>query len=103
MGYEPRAIPPVYEGSDVPTATEWLKWLNTARAEALAAHELARQQMAKRIMWKFTPFKEGAKVWLEVKNLNTRLPYRKLKPKREGPFRIEKVLGPWTYKLKLPF
>lgn len=103
MGYEPRAIPLVHEGSDVPTASERLKWLNSTRAEALAAHELARQQMAERVMRNFTPFKEGDKVWLEAKNLNTGLPYRKLKPKREGPFKIEKVLSPWTYRLELPF
>ena len=103
MGYKPRAIPLIHEGSDVPTASERLKWLNTTRAEALAAHELARQQMAERVMRNFTPLKEGDKVWLEAKNLNTGLPYRKLKPKREGPFKVEKVLSPWTYRLELPF
>jgi hypothetical protein len=28
--------------------------------------------------------------------------HKKIRPKRQGPFPIEKVLGPVTYKLKLP-
>jgi hypothetical protein len=48
------------------------------------------------------PFKVNDEVWLESKNL--RIPYqsRKLAPKREGPFLIEEVLGPVTYRLTLP-
>ena len=68
----------------------------------MAAHELARQQMAERITRHFVPFKKEEKVWLEAKNLNLGIPYRKLKPKREGPFEIIKVLSPWTYQLRLP-
>ncbi|ESK83052.1 hypothetical protein Moror_16945 [Moniliophthora roreri MCA 2997] len=44
----------------------------------------------------------GQKVWLEGKNLNFGYPSKKLAPKREGPFEIESVLGPVTYKLALP-
>jgi hypothetical protein len=28
--------------------------------------------------------------------------HKKMAPKREGPFKIEEVLGPVTYQLKLP-
>ena len=47
-------------------------------------------------------FKVNDEVWLDSKNL--RIPYqsRKLAPKREGPFLIEGVLGPVTYRLTLP-
>ena len=47
-------------------------------------------------------FKKGDKVWLEAKNLKIPYASRKLAPKREGPFIIDKVMGPVTCKLKLP-
>jgi hypothetical protein len=28
--------------------------------------------------------------------------HKKMAPKREGPFKVEEVLGPVTYQLKLP-
>ena len=48
----------------------------------------------------FIPFEKGDKVWLEATNLTNRP--RKMSPKREGPFVITEVLGPLTYRLKLP-
>ena len=66
--------------------------------EALAAHELARTCMAGRC---FIPFKKGQKVWLDSHNLKTSY-HKKIRPKWEGLFKIEEVLGPLTYWLKLP-
>ena len=94
MGYEPAAIPTINPETEAPAATKRLKELSQVRQEALAAHELARQQMAERITRHFVPFKKEEKVWLEARNLNLGIPYRKLKPKREGPFEITKVLSP---------
>ena len=48
-----------------------------------------------------TPFKKGQKVWLDSQNLKTQH-HKKIRPKCEGPFEIEEVLGPVTYQLKLP-
>ena len=76
--------------------------LQGIREEVAAAHELARQRMADRINKKFKPFKLHDKVWLEAKNLRLNTPNRKLAHKREGPFKIKKVLGPMMYKLELP-
>jgi hypothetical protein len=58
--------------------------------------------MLERFNRDFVPFKEGQEVWLNCKNL--KLPYqsKKMQPRREGPFRIKKVLGPVTYQLELP-
>ena len=58
--------------------------------------------MAQRIQSKFKPFKEGDLVWLEAKNINLGVLHWKLKPKREGPFPITKVISPQAYKLQLP-
>ena len=49
----------------------------------------------------FTPFKQGQKVWLDTRHMKTSY-YKKMGPKREGPFEIEEVMGPVTYQLKLP-
>ena len=66
----------------------------------MAAHELAWSQMAARKKDTFTPFVKGQKVWLDLRNLKTSY-QKKITPKREGPFKIEEVLGPVTYQLKL--
>ncbi|EEB88728.1 hypothetical protein MPER_13264 [Moniliophthora perniciosa FA553] len=51
---------------------------------------------------KFDTFEQGQKVWVEGTNLHIGYPSKKLSPKREGPFKISKVLGPITYQLDLP-
>ena len=43
---------------------------------------------------------KGQKVWLDSQNLKT-LYHKKIRPKQEGPFEIDEVLGPVTYWLKL--
>jgi hypothetical protein len=43
----------------------------------------------------------GQKVWLDTRNMKTNY-HKKMAPKREGPFKIKEVLGPVTYRLKLP-
>jgi hypothetical protein len=62
-----------------------MKLLIRNREEALAAHELARSQMAARKKDTFTPFVKGQKVWLDLRNLKTSY-YKKITLKQEGPF-----------------
>lgn len=102
MGYHPRAFPSVFSTSHVPAVEDRLTAIQKARNEAAAAHELARQKVAERITRGFTPFIKGQKVWLDSKNLRFITDHKKLAPKRQGPFPIEEVLGPLTYRLKLP-
>jgi hypothetical protein len=71
------------------------------RNDALLAHEYARQRMKEKIKSNFTPFKKGDKVWLEGTNLKSGY-NKKITTKCEGPFTIIEVLGPITYRLKLP-
>ena len=101
QGEAPVAIPTSFENTKYPSVEERIKNLVTRREEALAAHELARSRMADRIKSTFTPFKKGQKVWLDSRHLKTNY-HKKMAPKREGPFEIEEVLGPLTYRLKLP-
>jgi Chromo (CHRromatin Organisation MOdifier) domain len=100
-GKAPVAIPTTFENTKFPSVAEKIKNLVTSREEALAAHELARSRMAERIKSNFVPFKKGQIVWLDSRHLKTNY-HKKMAPKQEGPFKIEEVLGPVTYQLKLP-
>jgi hypothetical protein len=100
-GYQPRAIPLSFKNTNFPTVLERTEKLRVDQLEATSAHELARSRMQARINGKLPKFRKGEKVWLEATNLN--LPYhKKISTKREGPFEIKEVMGPVTYKLKLP-
>ena len=58
------------------------------------------------MMWvkhRNTPkYHKGNLVWLEGRNLHTNQPTAKLAARRHGPFLVEQVLSPVTYKLSLP-
>ena len=101
LGITPVAIPFAFEHTKYPSIEEKMNNLIKNREEALAAHELARTRMAGRWKDTFIPFEKGQKVWLDSCNLKTSY-HKKIRPKREGPFKIEEVLGPVTYRLKLP-
>src|ERR1700677_444303 len=101
FGESPIAIPLSFESTKYPTMEDKMKTLQRNREEALAAHELARSRMADRRKSSFTPFRTGDQVWLGSRNLKT-MYHKKMKPKREGPFTIQEVLAPVTYRLKLP-
>ena len=86
----------------MPAAEDRIKELGQRRDEARASIELAKHRMSERITRNFRPFKKGQKVWLEAKNFNTGGMFKKLRAKREGPFRIKRVIGPLVYQLELP-
>lgn len=102
MGYHPDAIGRVHPSPKHPSTEQRLKELKETRDAALEAHDRAAAVMAQRQLGKTPPFKQGDQVWLEATNLRLPYPHRKLAPKREGPFKIVKVMGPITYKLQLP-
>ncbi|ESK85495.1 hypothetical protein Moror_10113 [Moniliophthora roreri MCA 2997] len=102
MGYHPCPLPTIFERTTIPSVEERLQELKRVREETASLLELARQQMMRREKQKLDVFEEEQKVWLEAKNLATGYPSKKLAPKREGPFKVLKVLGPVTYKLDLP-
>jgi hypothetical protein len=78
-----------------------MKQMISDREEALAAHELARTRITNWKQLKFVSFEKNQKVWLDTRNLKMSH-HKKITPKREGPFKIDEVLGPVTYRLKLP-
>ncbi|ESK82305.1 hypothetical protein Moror_5420 [Moniliophthora roreri MCA 2997] len=102
MGYHPRAIPMVFKRTNIPSVGERLQELKRIREETTGLLELARQKMLQREKRDLEMYNVGQRVWLEGKNLAIGYPTKKLAPKQEGPFKILEVLGPVTYRLKLP-
>jgi transposase InsO family protein len=101
QGDNPISIPITFSHTKFPTIEEKIKRIISDREEALAVHELARTRIANWKQLKFFPFKKNQKVWLDMRNLKMSH-HRKIAPKCEGPFKINEVLGPVTYQLKLP-
>ena len=101
-GYQPEAIGTVRRQPKHPSTDERLQELHRCRENSIAAHAQAAAIMLRRHPVGKIPFKLGDKVLLEGTNLKLPYPYRKLAPKREGPFEIIEVMGPVTFKLKLP-
>ena len=102
MGYKPQALPDITNKTDLPAVEKQLDELVKARNEASAAHELTRQTMKSCIQSKFTPFIAGDKVWLEARNLKRNIISPKFATKREGPFKITRVLSSLSYQLEIP-
>uniref|UniRef100_A0A0W0F8T0 Reverse transcriptase-rnase h-integrase n=1 Tax=Moniliophthora roreri TaxID=221103 RepID=A0A0W0F8T0_MONRR len=102
MGYNSRLLPTAFEKTTVPSVEERLNKLRKLRGEVASMMEITRRKIIERANKIMDKFVEGQKVWLEGKNLDFGYPSKKLLPKREGPFVIDKVMGPVTYRLKLP-
>jgi len=79
MGFEPRSYPLIGK-TFFPALDKQLKILDAAYKEASTAHAKAAQAVKERIGTKFTPWKVGAKVWLDFRNLKINFPSRKLAP-----------------------
>ena len=94
------SITTTFKHTKYPLIEEWINGMIKDQEEALVAHELARRCIADKKKNTFTPFKKGEKVWLDTQNLKMTY-HKKMALKREGPFEIEEVIGPVTYKLKL--
>jgi Chromo (CHRromatin Organisation MOdifier) domain len=101
QGDSPISIPITFSHTKYPTIEEKMKRMIHDREEALAVHELAKSRIAGRKQSNFVPFEKGQKVWLDTRNLKMSH-HKKMTPKREGPFIIDEVLGPVTYRLQLP-
>jgi hypothetical protein len=100
QGDSPISIPITFAHTKFPSIEEKMKQLINDREEALVAHKLARTKIANRKQSNFTPFKKNQKVWLDTRNLKMNH-HKKIVPKWKRPFKINKVLGPVTYQLKL--
>jgi hypothetical protein len=101
QGESPKALPVTYENTKFPSIDDKIKQMMTDQDKALAVHELAQARIAERRWNTFTLFTVGQKVWLDTWNMKTNY-HKKMAPKREKLFEVKEVLGPVTYRLKLP-
>ena len=84
----------------MPQATKRLERLKEARK---TAQKLMTQAQTLWVKHKATPkYEEGDMVWLDGHNIKMEQPAAKLVPRRHGPFPINQVMSPVTYRLKLP-
>src|SRR5712675_1512580 len=98
FGYRPSLYPRVAVNTPNEAVESRLDLLYQKRAQATAAINKATRtpHVIKEI------FKVGDQVWLDGKNLV--LPYQsnKLAPRRQGPFRIKRIISPVAFQLELP-
>ncbi len=78
---QPVDIPTVFPCVNIPAAEEHISYITRIRQEALATHQLAREQMIEHIKGKLPLFKEGDLVWLDSRNLKTTGQIRKFSPR----------------------
>ena len=99
MGSHPQA-----EWSDTPSAlprvVHQLEQLKEIRAQVQEA--MTRAQLTWVKHRNMPQYQEGDLMWLEGRNLHTSQPAAKLATRHHGPFPVEQVLSPVTYKLSLP-
>ncbi len=91
--------------SNIPSVEEQLTNLQHLHNKVQASLTTAAEVMKRNnrdVTKKDIMFKVGDRVLLDGKNLKTTLPKAKLSDKQHGPFKITDVLGPVTYRLKLP-
>jgi Chromo (CHRromatin Organisation MOdifier) domain len=104
-GRHPRlGIEPARE-TKMPSVEDFVKKMLSARKEAEAALHRAAEDMARyydQNRREAVTFKIGDKVWLDGKDIRTDRPSKKLEDKRYGPYKVTEIIGPNSYKLKLP-
>jgi len=104
MGYQPHfTLNPI--STKAPTAEEHLSKLDQIQKEVEASQKVANQVIQEswhKYRTKPPTFAKGDQVWLDGKNLCLMYPKLSLMPKCYGPFKVDKVLRPVTFRLKLP-
>ena len=90
--------------TEIPSLEDLLKKMETTREKAKTAIERTKKTI-KRQYDKRTHQSQGLKteeqVWLEVRNIQTNQPEKKLDQKRYRPFTIKEEIGQGAYRLEL--
>ena len=105
FGFTPVWKPLDAVDSTNPASQELSASLQQARSDAVTAMEKAAAVMKSYYDDKrddLPAYKVGTKVWLDGRNITPFRPMKKLAEKRYGPFEITDLIGPSSYRLRLP-
>ncbi|KAI2654625.1 Transposon Tf2-9 polyprotein [Labeo rohita] len=105
LGFQPPMFPWSGEPSLVPSVDDWIQ--RSERVWDSAHVHLQRairtqEIQANRKRRPHPPYQPGQRVWLSTRDINLRLPSRKLSPRYVGPFKILRRINEVIYELELP-
>jgi len=89
-------------GRDTPLRLALLKKLHQRCSMWIAQSQDRQKKSYDKRRSEQPPLEEGSKVWISSRDLATDQPSPKLEALRFGPYRVEKVMGPLTYQIRLP-
>ncbi len=104
-GLHPRTPNDVIRETPVVNANEFAEKISKMHEETRAALQKASLDMKKyadEYRQQAPDYQVGDKVMLDISNLRTTRPSKKLDLRRQGPFEIQEVISRSAYKLKLP-
>jgi hypothetical protein len=104
-GYHPRSIWGIESEPRKTTSKNYVDWIQQVHTQCREELTQVRERMGKyydKRRQEAPPFKVGDLVLLDLRNIKTRRPTKKFDHKRQGPFKIVKVISRSAYKLELP-
>ena len=105
-GFDPEAyrtsLSSAHQSAEAIVRTEQLKALQERLAEDIRFYAERSASYYNKGRSVGPTLKEGDKVYLLRKNIQTKRPSSKLDHKKLGPFKIQKVVGPVNFRLQLP-
>jgi len=89
-------------GRDVPLRLALLKKLHQWCGMWIAQSQDCQKKSYNKRRSEQPPLEEGSEVWISSHDLSTDRPSPKLEALRFGPYQVEEVMGPLTYRIRLP-
>jgi hypothetical protein len=107
LGFEPPTdiVRPVHQKQQVDNVHKFVEDMKNIEAFIRDEMQWAQAIYEEKANRKRSPapaYQIGDFVWLDIRNLKTRRPSKKLDWKNIGPFRVDKIVSPYAYRLELP-